>query len=188
MLNSFGNEIKRKTISVNFPLTYNGIKYYQTDWNLLGLRVKNENLNLPITQYPLVSFFNKSDKLWISWVSSNQNFSEGFTILINSLQGYCSIYNKFGFFLGNLELHEQLNFNLPFTLVDVICSTGLQIKRDPGIPLIYLGFGFLIFSTLFSYITYSQIWIVQDQKKFLIGGNTTRAVLDFELEFLKLIR
>lgn len=57
---------------------------------------------------------------------------------------------------------------------------------DPGIPLIYTGFGFLMFSTLISYITYSQIWIVKGQKKIFIGGNTTRAILDFEVEFLKL--
>jgi cytochrome c biogenesis protein len=57
---------------------------------------------------------------------------------------------------------------------------------DPGIPLIYTGFGFLMLSTLISYFTYSQIWVVQDQKKVFIGGNTTRAILDFELEFFEL--
>ena len=43
-------------------------------------------------------------------------------------------------------------------------------------------------STLISYITYSQIWIVQENKKIFIGGNTTRATFDFELEFLKLVK
>lgn len=43
-------------------------------------------------------------------------------------------------------------------------------------------------STLISYITYSQIWIVQENRKIFIGGNTTRAKFDFEVEFLKLIK
>ena len=43
-------------------------------------------------------------------------------------------------------------------------------------------------STLISYITYSQIWIIQEHKQIFIGGNTTRAVLDFELEFLNLTK
>jgi len=81
-----------------------------------------------------------------------------------------------------------LETDFVFSIVDIISSTGLQIKLDPGIPLIYTGFGFLMFSTLISYFTYSQIWIVQDQKKIFIGGNTTRAILDFELEFFELTK
>lgn len=106
--------------------------------------------------------------------------------MINNLQGYCSVYNKFGLFLGNLELNETLEADFPFSILDIISSTGLQVKQDPGIPLIYTGFGFLMFSTLISYFTYSQFWVVQDQKRVFIGGNTTRAILDFELEFFEL--
>ena len=74
------------------------------------------------------------------------------------------------------------------TLVDILSSTGLQIKTDPGIPIIYTGFFFLMVSTLISYITYSQLWIVKQNQKIFIGGSTTRAKFDFELEFLKLIK
>ena len=59
---------------------------------------------------------------------------------------------------------------------------------DPGIPIIYVGFGCLMISVGVSYITYSQIWIVQDKQKIFIGGNTTRATFEFELEFLKLVK
>ena len=93
-----------------------------------------------------------------------------------------------GNFIGNLELNESLKIDNPITLMDILSSTGLEIKADPGIVLIYLGFLFLMISTLISYITYSQIWIVQDRKKIFIGGNTTRATFDFELEFLKLVK
>ena len=72
--------------------------------------------------------------------------------------------------------------------MDILSSTGLQIKTDPGIYFIYFGFLLLMISTLISYISYSQIWIVQENKKIFIGGNTTRAKFDFELEFLKLIK
>ena len=53
VLNDQGKEIKRTTSFVNSPLIYNGIYYYQTDWNLIGLRIKNENSF--ILQYPLLS-------------------------------------------------------------------------------------------------------------------------------------
>ena len=186
ILNNEGNEIQQETIFVNSPAQYNGITYYQTDWNLIGLRVQDKNQ--VSVQYPLTSILNDRDKIWLSWVPLNSDLTDGFTLLINNLQGYCSIYNKFGDFIGNLELNETLNRNSFLTLIDIISSTGLQIKADPGIPVIYAGFGFLMISTLVSYITYSQIWIVKDQNKYYIGGNTTRATYDFELEFFKITK
>ena len=186
ILNNNGNEIDRKTIFVNSPARYNGINYYQTDWNLVGLRIQNNNLLN--SEYPLISILNDRDKVWLTWIPYNQELKKGFTILIDNLQGYCSVYNETNQFIGNLELNETLMLTNPITLVDIISSTGLQVKIDPGIPLIYTGFFFLMISTLISYITYSQIWIVQDKKRIFIGGNTTRATFDFEIEFLKLIK
>ena len=44
-------------------------------------------------------------------------------------------------------------------------------------------------STLISYLTYSQIWIIQESgQKLFIGGTTNRAQFDFELEFFNLVR
>ncbi len=186
ILNINGNEIERKTIFVNSPAKYNGIDYYQTDWNLIGLRIKDKDSS--IYQYPLVNLPNSQGKVWLTWISNSQQLNDGFTVLIDNLQGYCSVYNKFGKFIGNLELNESFKNENPLILMDILSSTGLQIKSDPGIVLIYLGFLFLMISTLISYITYSQIWIVQENKKIFIGGNTTRATFDFELEFLKLVK
>jgi cytochrome c biogenesis protein len=185
ILNNFGTELQQNTIYVNHPAKFNGITYYQTDWNLLGLRVQVDNLK--VFQYPLVSIINKSNKLWISWISTGQNLKEGFTILIMDLQGYCSIYDELGAFLGNWELNEPFNINFPLILMDILSSTGLQVKVDPGISFIYSGFSFLMVSTILSYITYSQIWILELSDRILVGGNTTRAKFDFELEFANLI-
>ena len=185
-LNVDGNEIQRKTIFVNSPAKYNGIDYYQTDWNIIGLRVKLKNSS--IFQYPFINLSNTQEKIWLTWINTSEQLDNGLTLLIDNLQGYCSVYNKVGNFIGNLELNENLKLGNSLILIDILSSTGLQIKADPGITLIYLGFLFLMLSTLISYITYSQIWIVQDKQKIFIGGNTTRATFEFELEFLKLIK
>ena len=186
VLDNKGNEIKRKTISVNYPLVYNNIYYYQTDWNLIGLRLKN--FANTTVEYPLVNILNNQNKVWLTWVSNNESLNKGVIIIVDNIEGYCSIYNEIGQFLGNLELNETLNFNQPLTLLEIISSTGLQIKTDPGIPIIYSGFFFLMLSTLLSYVTYSQIWIIYQNQKLFIGGTTNRALFDFELEFLKFIR
>ena len=186
ILNTNGNETKRKTISVNYPLVDKGVYYYQTDWNLIGLRFKN-NMNR-IIEYPLVNVFPNQEKIWLTWVSNEQFTQNGIILLIDNLEGYCSIYSETGQFLGNMEINEPLNFNQNITLLEILSSTGLQIKIDPGIPLIYLGFFFLMISTLMSYITYSQVWVFQKDEQVFIGGNTNRALFDFELEFLKLVK
>lgn len=181
-----GRETNRKTIAVNYPLVSNGIYYYQTDWNLLALRF--QNFKNQIVEYPLLNIFGDQQKVWLTWISNTQLSSEGIVAIIDNLEGYCSIYNNAGQFLGNLELNETINFTQPITLLEIISSTGLQIKTDPGIPLIYSGFFFLMASTLISYITYSQIWMIQKNNQIFIGGNTNRATFDFELEFLKLVK
>ena len=185
-LNTDGNEIQRKTIFVNSPAKYNGIDYYQTDWNIIGLRIKLEDfINF---QYPFINLSSAQEKVWLTWISTDEQLNSGLTLLIDNLQGYCSVYNKIGKFIGNVELNENFKLDDSLILIDILSSTGLQIKADPGITLIYLGFLFLMISTLISYITYSQIWIVKDKQKIFIGGNTTRATFEFELEFLKLIK
>jgi cytochrome c biogenesis protein len=181
-----GNETKRKTISVNYPLVHNSVYYYQTDWNLIGLRFQNEQNE--IIEYPLINLLNNKSKVWLTWISSNKSLNEGIIAIVDNLQGYSSIYDETGKFLGNIELNETVNFKSPLTLVEIISSTGLQIKTDPGIPIIYSGFFFLMLSTLISYITYSQIWIIQKNQKLFIGGTTNRAIFDFELEFFKFIK
>ena len=186
ILDNQGNETNRKTISVNYPLIYKGVYYYQTDWNLIGLRF--QNLNNKIIEYPLINTLNKQSKVWLTWISNNSSLNNGIVAIIDNLEGYCSIYNETGQFLGNIELNETVNFKQPITLLEIISSTGLQIKTDPGIPIIYLGFFFLMISTLISYITYSQIWIIQKNQKIFIGGNTNRAIFEFELEFFKFIK
>ena len=186
ILDNRGNEKSRKTISVNYPFIYNSVYYYQTDWNLIGLRF--QTLNNEITEYPLINILNNQNKVWLTWVSANQKISNGIIAIIDNVQGYCSIYNELGKFLGNIELNESVNFQNSISLLEIINSTGLQIKTDPGIPLIYIGFFFLMVSTLISYITYSQIWLIQKNQKLFIGGNTNRAIFEFELEFLKFIQ
>lgn len=186
ILNSQGKENIRKTIYVNYPLIYKGIYYYQTDWNLIGLRFQSQNQQ--IIEYPLLNIFGNQNKVWLTWISNNEILNDGIIIIIDNLEGYCSIYNSTGKFLGNLELNETINFNQPLTLLEIISSTGLQIKTDPGIPMIYSGFFFLMISTLISYITYSQIWMIKKNQQIFIGGTTNRAIFEFELEFFKVVK
>ena len=185
ILNMDGEEINNTTVFVNSPMKYDGIDFYQTSWNLIGLRFNLNNQDL--IQYPLINLNKNSSQIWLTWISTKNHLNVGLSILINNLQGYCSIYTNTGQFLGNWELHETFSSVLPYQLVDIINSDGLQIKTDPGIPIIYFGFFLLMLTTLISYKSYSQLWILKHKSNIIIGGNTNRAIFEFEFEFFKLI-
>ena len=63
-------------------------------------------------------------------------------------------------------------------------ETGLQIKADPGIPLIYFGFGLLMISSLISYFSFTQFWLSKKDENVLIGATANRAKLNLRFEFL----
>ena len=71
---------------------------------------------------------------------------------------------------------------------DIITTTGLQIKIDPGIKVVYTAFFFLMVSAYTSYISYSKVWGIENSAQFIIGGNSNRAVLYFQQEFKKLLQ
>ena len=85
ILDSEGNEKVRKTIFVNYPLVYDGVYYYQTDWNLIGLRFQNES-NQTI-EYPLINIFENQEKVWLTWVSNDEISKTGFILIIDNLEG-----------------------------------------------------------------------------------------------------
>ena len=70
ILDNYGNELKEQTISVNNPLRYENIDFYQSDWNLLGIRVKKRSEN-KIYEFPLFSLKNRN-KAWITWIGDKK--------------------------------------------------------------------------------------------------------------------
>ena len=181
ILDNSGNEIKQQTISVNNPLRYNNVDFYQSDWNLLGIRVKDK-IEKKIYEFPLFSL-QKLSKSWITWI----NIGERTEILVfDQLQNSFLRYDKEGNFLDLKNIGENISSNL--TIIDILPSTGLLIKYDPSIPIIYFGFGLLMITTSLSYLPYTQIWIFTQRKNSWIGSSTNRGKIQLEIEFENLIR
>jgi cytochrome c biogenesis protein len=181
ILDKFGNEIKNFTISVNNPLRYKNVDFYQSDWNLLGIRLQDIK-EKRIYEYPLFSL-NKVNKSWITWIKGN---TDDYTLIFNNLDNTCLIYNQEGKYLGIKNIGELINTQ--FLFIDIIPSTGLLIKYDPSIPLIYGGFGLLIITTILSYLPYTQIWVFENNSNSWIGSLTNRGKIQLEIEFENLVR
>jgi cytochrome c biogenesis protein len=181
LLDNYGHELKTQTISVNNPLRYKNIDFYQSDWNLLGIRVKNIKEN-KIYEFPLFSL-NQNSKSWITWL---KDADKNYTLLFDQLQNTFLIYDENGTFLKLNTIGELIDKE-SFVL-DILPSTGLLIKYDPSIGLIYFGFGILMITTCLSYLPYTQIWVFYQAKNSWIGGITNRGKIQIEIEFENLIR
>ena len=183
LLDNYGNEIKQQTISVNNPLRYQNVDFYQSDWNLLGIRVKKTKEN-KIYEFPLFSL-NKSSKSWITWIEG-EGGKQNYSVVFDQLQNCFLVYDETGKFLSVKNLGDSISEE--FLILDLLPSTGLLIKYDPSIPLIYFGFGLLMITTSSSFLPYTQLWIFTKNEISWIGGLTNRGKIQLEIDFENLIR
>ncbi|NMF83476.1 cytochrome c biogenesis protein [Nodosilinea sp. P-1105] len=186
VLNQAGEELDRKTIYVNEPLRHQGVTLYQADWGLAAVQVKLNNS--PVLQLPMKPLDTDGPRFWGTWLPTKPDLSEGVTLLARDLQGSVLIYDNAGQLVSTVRTGMATEVNgVTLSLVDVIGSTGLQIKADPGIPLVYAGFGLLMVGVIMSYVSHSQVWALAHQGKLYVGGRTNRAQVAFERELLGLL-
>tara|TARA_B100000035_G_scaffold301068_1_gene297294 strand:+ start:573 stop:1883 length:1311 start_codon:yes stop_codon:yes gene_type:complete len=181
ILDNYGNELKNQTISVNNPIRFNNVDFYQSDWNLLGIRIKNIENN-QIYEYPVFQL-NKNAKSWITWVNDSAKTK---SLVFDQLDNTFSVYDENGQYLSTKNIGESITSK--YTVIDLLPSTGLLIKYDPSITLIYIGFGLLMLTTLLSYLPYTQFWVYESSKNVWIGSSTNRGKIQLEIEFENLTR
>jgi cytochrome c biogenesis protein len=149
VLDPQGQEIDRKTIHVNQPLKHKGVTVYQTDWAIAGVKVRVNKS--PIFRLPMAKLPIQGGRLWGTWVPIKPDMSAGISLVARDLQGTVVVYDSAGKLVGSLRTGMSLSVEgINLSLLEVIGSTGLQIKADPGIPFVYAGFGLLMLSVLMS--------------------------------------
>lgn len=185
VLDRDGKEVDRKTIHVNEPLKYKGVSFYQANWDIHAVRFTLNNS--PILQLPVskLESQNGGRQVWGTWIPTKPDLSAGITLITPDLQGTFLIYGEKGDLLTTVRSNGSAEVNgVTFTLKEAIGSTGLQIKADPGIPIVYTGFGLLMLGVMMSYISHSQVWALQVGDRLYVGGKTNRAQVSFEAELI----
>ena len=187
VLNNDGQEVNHEKIYVNKPLRYHGVVFYQTDWGISNVRVRLNKS--PIFQLPMVQLDTKGrGRIWGTWIPTKPDLSEGVSLLAKDLQGMVLIYDAQGKLINTVRAGMSIPVNgVNLQIIDIMGSTGLQIKFDPGIPIVYTGFGLLMLGVVMSYFSHSQVWALQKGKTLYIGGKTNRAQVAFEQEVLAIL-
>ncbi|MEL6901210.1 MAG: cytochrome c biogenesis protein [Cyanobacteria bacterium J06606_4] len=186
VLDDAGTEVKRKTIWVNQPLRYKNVTLYQADWSVGGVKVRiNNSPTFYLRMAPLQA---DGGRLWGTWVPTKPDMSEGVSLVAQDLQGTLLIYDMSGQLVSTVRAGGSVNVSgVTLFLDEIVGSTGLQIKADPGIPIVYLGFGLLMVGVVVSYVSHSQVWALQTEDKLFVGGRTNRAQVSFERELLAVL-
>ena len=182
-----GNEVKRKIIFVNEPLTFKDLVLYQTDWDIVGIKLRLDDKK--IFQVPLKKVTANGNRFWFGSLSLDNLLKTNLTIVVNDLNGQVYLYDSKGILVKESFIGDTISTanNSTIQISDFITSTGLQIKSDPGIKTVYFSFFLLIVSIYVSFFTYSQIWLVELSESIKIGGNSNRSVLFFQEDFRKII-
>jgi cytochrome c biogenesis protein len=187
VLDKQGQQVDRRTIFVNQPLRYRGVTFYQTDWGISSVRVRINNS--PIFQLPMAPLDTKGKgRIWGTWIPTKPDLSAGVSLLAKDMQGMVLIYDATGKLVDTVRagMSSQIN-GVTLKVLEVVGSTGLQIKADPGIPIVYTGFALLMLGVVMSYVSHSQVWVLQKDGHLYIGGKTNRAQVAFEQEFLDIL-
>tara|TARA_B100001250_G_scaffold36941_1_gene29505 strand:- start:88 stop:1368 length:1281 start_codon:yes stop_codon:yes gene_type:complete len=177
-----------KEISVNYPLRYKGLTLYQADWSLAAVTIKIDNS--PKLQIPIKSIPELGEQVWGALIPTNKDGTDPILLTVNSELGPVIIYDNDGSKLMSLSLNNEVKVKEKvIKIINIIPSSGLLLKRDPGVPIVYTSFAIILIGGSLSLISTKKIWVIYEKEKstICIGGLSNRNLSGLSKEFPKFI-
>jgi cytochrome c biogenesis protein len=180
--------LKEAEISVNHPLRFQGVTFYQADWGLAALTLQLGRS--PLLQLPLEAFPQIGDQVWGLLLPTRPDGSRPVLLLVSSEQGPVDIYGSNGDRLGQLSLGgAPVDVDgLPVRLAGILPASGILLKRDPGVPLVYSGFAVALLGGGLSLVATRQLWAIVEPGKLHLAGLSNRSLTGLAEELPELIR
>ena len=177
-----------KEISVNYPLRYKGLTLYQADWSLAAITIEIDNS--PKLQIPIEPISELGEQVWGTIIPTNKDGKNQILLTVNSELGPVNIYDNDGILLTKLSINKEEKVKgALIKLINIIPSSGLLLKHDPGVPLVYSSFAIILIGGSLSIISTKKIWVLYEKEKSLIyiGGLSNRNLSGLSKELPKLI-
>ncbi|MFK5927473.1 MAG: cytochrome c biogenesis protein ResB [Desulfuromusa sp.] len=192
-----GQEIVHKRIEVNDPLTYKGIKFYQSSYGSAGkafFKVKvtenktGEVMDLKAHQGEQVQLPGGYSFAVTNFTENDRNFGPAMQLHVNSPD------NKHGAPFVIWQNHPQLDakragiFSFALLGFDQPQYTGLQVSKDPGVNIVWAGCFLIVFGSLTAFFfSHKRIWVCLEEEgkktKVTMAGNAHRNQPGFALAF-----
>ena len=160
---SDGSLLKQAEISVNHPLRFQGVTLYQADWALATISLQLGKS--PLLELPLQSFPQLGEQIWGIVLPTRPDGSEPVLLSLGSEQGPVEIYGADGISLARLAPGGPAMEvkGLPIRVESVLPASGILLKRDPGVPLVYAGFAIALAGGGLSLLATRQLWAIAEQ-------------------------
>ena len=160
---SGGSLLKQAEISVNHPLRFQGVTMYQADWALATISLQLGKS--PLLELPLQSFPQLGEQIWGIVLPTRPDGSEPVLLSLGSEQGPVEIYGADGISLARLAPGGPAVEvkGLPIRVESVLPASGILLKRDPGVPLVYAGFAIALAGGGLSLLATRQLWAIAEQ-------------------------
>ena len=184
-----GQEVDQsREISVNHPLRHRGITIYQADWSLAAITLQIGRS--PELQLPLRTFPELGEQVWGLVLPTRPDGTQPVLLSLESEQGPVEVFDEEGTRLALLRPGgDSVEVKgLPLRVVSVLPASGLLLKRDPGVPLVYLGFAVTLAGGGLSLVATRQLWAIATKGQLHVGGICNRNLTAFAMEVPMLLQ
>jgi cytochrome c biogenesis protein len=171
-------------IHVNKPLRVDGVTFYQAFWGLGGAKLAIGDSSRMIEMENAERF-----KLEGS-ISRRVDIGQGqYFLYLPDHRAPLQIVD-----LGTFQPVATLTPGQSTTLsgekvsyLEPALYSGLQVKADPGIPIVYAGFFTVVLGVALAFISHRQVWLSRRPTgEYLLSGTANRGRFTFQQEMLKI--
>ncbi len=184
------NQFLSKEISVNHPLRFKGMTVYQADWSLAAITIQMDKQQK--LQFPLKKIEALGDQVWGVLIPKLNNMNQPMLLTVSSEKGPVSFYSSEGVPIGSARPQGASikSGESEINIVDILPSSGILLKYDPGVPIVYIGFAISLIGSIFSIISTKQLWIIAENNSKLlhIGGLSNRNLIGFAKQFPLIVK
>lgn len=195
-----GKEVLKKSIEVNHPLHYKGLTFYQASYGTinditLGLKWKDNGNKgkdfLKVREGEMIQIEKSNAFIRVlKYAPQIHNFGEGVQIALFRPHQEPKVF----WVLKNFPDFDKRRGDDFFLTLEEVSSreyTGLQVTKDPGVWIVWIGCALLVVGLFISFFfSHQRVWIVIPKRKgsIIVSGSTNKNRFGFEKMFEELVK
>jgi len=193
-----GKEVLKKVVQVNHPLHYEGLAFYQANYGTihdvtLGVQWKDkkQKVSFKVPEGATVLVPNSNDLIRIlQYAPQVHNFGEGVQVVLfepNQEPRTFWLLKAFPKF----DEQRKDDFILSFEGDSPREYTGLSVTKDPGVWVVWIGCGLMIFGLIVSFFfSHQRVWVRIPKTpggEIVFAGSANKNRLGFEKSLGELV-